>query len=131
MKKVSLVFALGSLVLSSISFATECPSQWGNDDFNEKVSAAIKKATDCNDGVQIAYSCGMGNSNDPIIFSVAEQKCFNTFKKKKTEVALFQSIASRCEKKYSNAQGTMYRSFGAACRVEAAKIVANVNSPLE
>ena len=122
----------GLLTLGTLSvFAAECPAQWGDDNFHEIVTSEIIKSFDCNSGVEIANACGMGNSNDQLIFGAAEKKCEKTFSRKKSEVALFKELTNRCSKKYSQSRGTMYISMHAACRMNSAQLISEINSSVE
>lgn len=127
--RLMMVFAVMSV--SGLARADECPAQWGDEEFHEKVIAAIQAAPDCFLGVNIAESCGMGNSADQLVFGAATDKCVAVFAKNKKELALYRSLARRCEKKYADISGTMYLSMNAACKMDSAELVADLNTPVD
>lgn len=73
MKKSFLVIVCCSFFNFSAT-AGECPAVWGSD-YYETALAAIVAADQCVTSLDLADSCAMGNSSDPVLFDAAEQIC--------------------------------------------------------
>lgn len=130
--KIILV-ALGLAVVSFQAFAADCPVQFGNEDYLDKVSNAINAAESCEQGAAVAEACALGASGDVVTVPVAEQKCAQDFATKLSDADknIYSSLQAKCDEKYQDMQGTMYLSFNAFCHLRVARLYSQLYSPAE
>jgi hypothetical protein len=126
-----LVFAL-----SASAFAGECVDKNGQDIYNnpEAFQALIEKSESCYEAKALAESCAYGSSIDVSTAGLAYQVCANELAAAKPSQQLsatLKSMASLCDKKYANEQGTMYRSMNAFCRLGAVEWILGIASPVD
>lgn len=86
----------------------------------DAIAAALRAAPSCDRAMQLFRACEYGASPDVQFGAVVEQKCEADFlsglgaSRKKA----YAAGLARCDAKYANESGTMYRSFTAFCRAE-------------
>ncbi len=97
----------------------------------DKVSAAIRATTSCQNAAELATACAMGASGDVTLASAAEHKCGLDFWNKLSaqEKKIYNHIQSKYNDKYKNKDGTMYISFNAFCRLDVAKLYSELYTP--
>lgn len=128
-----LIAATAILLASSSVFAADCPVQFGDETYIDKVGAAIKATDSCEAGAAVAEACSLGASGDTAIAVVAERKCGLDFWKKLTraDLQIYKGLQAKCDHKYKNMQGTMYISFAAFCRLNVARLYSELYTPAE
>ena len=82
------------------------------------VIAELQKAPSCNRAMKIFEACEYGASGDVQFGEVVEKKCEADFLSGlgASQKKLYAGQLKRCDHKYDNESGTMYRSFTAFCR---------------
>ena len=127
------LLALAFVLLSAPGFAADCPIKFGDDDYLDKVGAAIKAAKDCEDGAAIAEACALGASGDTSIAPVAERKCGLDFWTRLTaqDKRVYSALQAKCDAKYGQMEGTMYISANAFCRLKVARLYSELYSAAE
>jgi hypothetical protein len=127
------LLALAFVLLSAPGFAADCPIKFGDDDYLDKVGAAIKATKSCDDGAVMAESCALGASGDNAIAPVAERKCGLDFWKKLTaaDKQAYNALQAKCDAKYGQMEGTMYISANAFCRLKVARLYSELYSAAE
>ena len=105
-------------VLGAAQAATEeCPAKSTEMD---DIIAVLNAAPNCGRAMKIFEACEYGASGDVQFGAVVEKKCEADFLSglKGARKKAYASQLDRCDKKYANESGTMYRSFTAFCRAE-------------
>lgn len=127
------ITSIGLLFVSTQALAIECPATFGSDDYYENVVAAIRSATSCRDGAELAAACALGSSFDPNITVVAERKCGLDFWQKLSaaEKTHYNHLQTKCDNKYKDMQGTMYISANAFCKLRIAELYSDLYLPAE
>jgi hypothetical protein len=100
--------------------AAECPVagfDW------EKIEEAARTAASCERSFQILVSCSSGAGSDVGVGAVVTSRCEADFltKLSSTQRRLYRTAQARCQRKYQQESGTMYRSFEAFCGAEIAR----------
>jgi hypothetical protein len=97
----------------------ECPVQESSLDAREE---AIAKAPACKQALEIMEACAYGAGGDTGLGAAVVEKCEAGFLSKlsKAQRRTYDSEIKRCNNKYRNESGTMYRSFEAFCRAQLA-----------
>jgi len=131
MLMIALIMTAGSL-----SFGAECVNEKGEDIYNqpEVFLALIEKADSCYSASQLASACAYGSSMDVQTAGTAYGVCATELEKENpsSELSgLLANMKSLCNKKYENAQGTMYRSMNSFCHLSAIEWVLGIASPVE
>lgn len=112
------------ILFPTIAFAAEeCPIEsLAHDDIKQGIAAAPS----CAAAWKMFQLCNVGTSGDIRIGAVVTEKCEAVFKGKLTaqQKNAYAHATHVCDTKYRNESGTMYRSFEALCRAEAAYKVA-------
>ncbi len=126
--KKSLVFLM--VVVSTCSaFASECPVQGFDAD---KIQTAIESANSCYSASDIAQSCAFGSAIDVQFAGAAVTICEKEIKSiTSAEKAVLDGLKSKCESKYENESGTMYRSAAAYCILNVSEGFASALSGVE
>ncbi|ERF84480.1 hypothetical protein JQ559_27470 [Bradyrhizobium viridifuturi] len=104
------------LMLGTARAATEeCPAKSTQMD---DIIAELQKAPSCNRAMKIFEACEYGASGDVQFGEVVEKKCEADFLSGlgASQKKLYAGQLKRCDHKYDNESGTMYRSFTAFCR---------------
>ena len=104
--------------LGAARAATEkCPAPSTEGDV---IIAALQAAPSCDRAMKIFRACEYGASPDVQFGAIVEQKCEADFLPRlgASQKNAYASQLSRCDAKYANESGTMYRSFTAFCRAE-------------
>ena len=83
----------------------------------------IRKAPSCEAAMEQFEACAYGASGDTGLGQIAREKCEADFLPSlgKSQRAAYDAAIKRCNRKYRNESGTMYRSFEAFCRAEVAQ----------
>lgn len=111
-----------ALVVSAPAVAAtatqECPRQEG-----KSTEQLLEAAPSCDASMKLFEACAVGASGDVQLGSVVQEKCEADFlpRLKKPQRAAYNAAIRRCDRKYRNENGSMYRSFEAFCRAEAAQ----------
>lgn len=115
------------------SFAVDCPVQFGEENYLDKVVAAIKSTKSCLEAADVAEACALGASGDVEIAPVAERKCGLDFWKKLSsqEKSIYGKLQSKCDVKFGKMQGTMYLSASSFCKLNVAKLYSELYTPAE
>ena len=104
------------------AFASDCPVTDFDEKYMTNVIDAVEKATSCYEAADIAESCAMGSSMDVAITQPAIKICAADFStelgKNANDLNAYNKLQDRCEQKYRNMQGTMYRSAAAFCTLD-------------
>lgn len=104
------------LMLTTVHAATEeCPAKSTQMD---DIIAELEKAPSCNRAMKIFEACEYGASGDVQFGTVVEKRCEGDFLSGlgASQKKAYASQLKRCDHKYDNESGTMYRSFTAFCR---------------
>ncbi|KWV45786.1 hypothetical protein AS156_22360 [Bradyrhizobium macuxiense] len=109
----AVLFALGAAQAAT----EECPAK--STDMDD-IIAALKAAPSCNRAMTIFEACEYGASGDVQFGTTVERKCEADFLSGlgASQKKVYASQLNRCDAKYRNESGTMYRSFTAFCRAE-------------
>ncbi|MCA6125272.1 hypothetical protein J6500_25755 [Bradyrhizobium sp. WSM 1704] len=86
----------------------------------DEIVAAINATTGCAPAMKLFTDCAFGASGDVQLGEAVEKKCEADFLSglKATQKKAYSAQLGRCDRKYRNESGTMYRSFTAFCRAE-------------
>jgi hypothetical protein len=86
----------------------------------EEIVDAINASPGCDRAMKVFEDCEYGASGDVQLGAAVERKCEANFLSglKAPQKKSYASELSRCDAKYRNKDGTMYRSFTAFCRAE-------------
>lgn len=118
------VFAMLSLAAPAAHAASkapkECTAIGEGPDAREDL---IRKAPSCDAAMEQFEACAYGASGDTGLGQIVREKCEADFLRRlgKPERAAYAAAINRCNRKYRNESGTMYRSFEAFCRAEVAQ----------
>ena len=74
----------------------------------------------CKAAMKVFQDCEFGASGDVLLGDAVEKKCEADFVTglKGSQKKIYAGELGRCDRKYRNESGTMYRSFTAFCRAE-------------
>jgi hypothetical protein len=100
--------------------AAECPIV----DFDwARIEEAARTAPTCERSFQMLAWCSSGAGSDVGLGSVVTSRCEADFltKLSSAQRQVYRSAQVRCQRKYWQESGTMYRSFEAICGAELAK----------
>ena len=83
---------------------------------------AVRKAPTCKQALETMEACAYGAGGDTELGEIVVGKCEAGFLSKlsKEQRRAYDREIKRCDNKYRNQSGTMYRSFEAFCRAELA-----------
>jgi hypothetical protein len=89
----------------------------------DEIVEAIHATPGCERAMKLFKACELGSSGDIRLGAAVEKKCERDFlaRLKQPQKQLYQREMQACDRKYQNEEGTMYRSFTAFCRAEAAQ----------
>ena len=106
---VVLSFAAGPV------WAEDCPAKSRQMD---DIIEALKASPSCDRAMEIFAACEFGTSGDLQFGAVVENKCEGDFlgRLRAPQKWTYRNQLARCDFKYRNQSGTMYRSFTAFCR---------------
>jgi hypothetical protein len=128
-RRMVVAHGLGGLVALSFivgigsrthAVAAECPAS----DFDwEKIEEAARTAPSCERSFQLLARCSSGAGSDVGLGSVITNRCEVDFltKLSSAQRQVYRSAQARCQRKYQQESGTMYRSFEAFCGAEIAR----------
>lgn len=140
------ILILVTLFFTQNLFAVECVDKDGNDIYNEpeKFLSIIENSSSCYEATQMAEACARGASLDVQTAGTAYLVCQNELDKylpvvkdnKSPKViaperALLANMNNMCQVKYEKAEGTMYLSMNAFCKLSAINWVVNIARPLD
>jgi hypothetical protein len=119
---VALTFIVG-VGSRTHAIAAECPVagfDW------EKIEEAARTAPSCERSFQTLASCSSGAGSDVGVGAVVTSRCEADFltKLSSAQRQVYRSAQARCQRKYQQESGTMYRSFEAFCGAELARAYA-------
>jgi hypothetical protein len=129
MKKPAL--ALAFILAAGCAFAADCPVKDGGDDYLDRVGVAVEATTSCETAASLAQACALGGSGDGFMVGFAEKKCGLDFRQKlsSADKRIYSRLLSRCAAKYKGMKGTAYISDAAFCRLQVARLFADLYSP--
>jgi len=115
--RLKLLFA-GLAVLSAGTLpavAADCPVKPAE---MEGIVAAVKAASSCDASMKILEACQFGSTADVQFGDAVEKKCEAQFLAliSTSRKRVYQDQLGRCEQKYADKQGTMWRAATAMCR---------------
>ncbi|MBR0932328.1 hypothetical protein [Bradyrhizobium jicamae] len=86
----------------------------------DEIIDAIKAEPGCEAAMKVFRDCEYGASGDVLLGDAVEKKCEADFLPglKSAQKKTYGRELDRCDAKYRNESGTMYRSFTAFCRAE-------------
>ena len=98
----------------------ECPIA---DSDLDKIEEAARTAPSCDKALEVFGRCGSGASSDVALGGIVTEKCEADFLKSlsQRERRAYAKARQRCERKYRNKTGSMYRSAEAYCVAEVAR----------
>ncbi len=84
----------------------------------DEIIAALNAATDCDASMKLFEACQFGSTADVQFGAVVEKKCEAGFRSrlKPSQQRGYEDQLGRCDSKYADKQGTMWRSASAVCR---------------
>ena len=112
----SAVFLVVLLSAGSVPAAAEdCPVKPFEMD---GIIAAVNAASSCDASMKVFEACQMGSTADVQFGDAVEKKCEAAFlpRLKTPQKRTYQDQLGRCDEKYAEKQGTMWRSATAMCR---------------
>jgi hypothetical protein len=116
LKLMSTVFLAVFLSASAVPAAAEdCPVKPFEMD---AIVAAANAASGCDAAMKVFEACQMGSTADVQFGDAVEKKCEAAFlsRLKTPQKRTYQNQLGRCEEKYADNQGTMWRAATAMCR---------------
>jgi hypothetical protein len=86
----------------------------------DEIIDAINAQRGCASAMKVFQDCEFGASGDVLLGAAVEKKCEADFLSGlgASQKKAYASQLKRCDGKYRNESGTMYRSFTAFCRAE-------------
>ena len=89
----------------------------------DEIVEAINATRGCERAMKLFQECEFGTSGDIRLGAAVERKCEGDFLSRLTaqQKQAYQREMRVCDRKYRNESGTMYLSFTAFCRAEAAR----------
>jgi hypothetical protein len=86
----------------------------------DEIIEAINAQKGCGAAMKVFQDCEFGASGDVLLGDAVEKKCEADFMPGlgASQKKVYASQLKRCDNKYRNESGTMYRSFTAFCRAE-------------
>ena len=121
MKPLIASLAVLAVLVPSAAFAADdrCPIESLSID---DITKGISEAPTCDAALKMFQKCSVGTSGDTGIGAVVTQKCEALFKDKLSaqQKRAYSRAKQVCDSKYAKEDGTMYRSFEAFCRAQAA-----------
>jgi hypothetical protein len=116
-----MVFALLAVILLALPLqAKDCPVETRVEGTLEAKEEAIRKAPSCKEALAIMEACAYGAGGDTGLGEAVRERCESEFlpKLSKAQRKDYDRGIRRCNGKYRNESGTMYRSFEAFCRAQ-------------
>jgi hypothetical protein len=115
LKLLSTVFLAVSLFAGVPAVAEDCPVKPFEMD---GIIAAVSAASGCDASMKVFEACQMGSTADVQFGDAVEKKCEAAFlsRLKTPQKRAYQDQLGRCDEKYADKQGTMWRSATAMCR---------------
>ena len=89
----------------------------------DKIKEAARNAPSCDKALEVFSRCGSGASSDVALGGIVTEKCEADFLKSlsQRERRAYAKAQHRCERKYRNETGSMYRSAEAYCVARVAR----------
>ena len=116
LKLLSAVFLTVLLSVGAVPAAAEdCPVKPFEMD---GIIAAVNAASGCGASMKVFEACQMGSTADVQFGDAVEKKCEAAFlsRLKAPQKRAYEDQLGRCDEKYADKQGTMWRSAAAMCR---------------
>lgn len=129
--QISKLIAALLLLSTPFAFAEDAPTCVlnGKELTNaEEIIQGVAAQPTCWEAARLSRACGWGTSIDLQFTAPAFEKCeaaFEASKPKDTDRALLTAMGDRCTERYSQEQGTMYRSMNAYCHLAALEWMVN------
>jgi len=114
-------FSLTLFILPlGLARAADCPAA---STMSDDVVAALNAAKGCDAAMKVFEACQLGAGGDTEYGEVVEKKCEADFldKASASRKQSYKRELGVCDRKYRNKSGTMYISFTAFCRAQAAQ----------
>lgn len=111
-----LPLAVATLLLTALpAAADECPVKTSQMD---DIVVALNAATGCEASMKVFGACQMGSTADVQFGDIVEKKCEAEFLARLSTPRrrVYEDQLGRCNEKYADKQGTMWRSAAAVCR---------------
>jgi hypothetical protein len=115
------VLTLLAVILLALPLqAKDCPVETWVEGTLDAKEEAIRKAPSCKEAFAIMEACAYGAGGDTGLGEAVRQRCEPEFlpKLRKAQRRDYDRGIRRCNNKYRNESGTMYRSFEAFCRAQ-------------
>jgi hypothetical protein len=111
---------LAVVLLAAPLKAKDCPVETRVEGTLEAKEEAIRKAPSCKEALAIMEACSYGAGGDTGLGEALRERCEPEFlpKLSKAQRKDYDRGIRRCNNKYRNESGTMYRSFEAFCRAQ-------------
>ena len=116
LKLLSAIFLTVLLSVGAVpSAAEDCPVKPFEMD---GIIAAVNAASGCGASMKVFEACQMGSTADVQFGDAVEKKCEAAFlsRLKTPQKRTYEDQLGRCDEKYADKQGTMWRSATAMCR---------------
>ncbi len=128
---VSKVFLAAVLAALPVAAGAACPVT-STTDVVAKITQAIEKSGGCREGALIAEACAFGDAKDMHVAGAAYQLCQSSIQGLSAEDAkTWAMLEKKCSDKYDTHNGTAYRSYAAYCRLNVAKLFADLYEPID
>ena len=87
----------------------------------------LRQAPTCDKANELFADCAYGASGDTSLGQIVTEKCEGDFltKLSKAQRRTYDRGIKRCNAKYANMEGTMYRAMAAGCRADLAQSYAH------
>lgn len=128
MKRLTLsLAAIATLACASIANAVDCPPS----DVDATVKLVESKKS-CYEAADTARQCAWGSSADVHISGAAIEICARDYTNiSQKDLVIYEALMNKCNKKYENEQGTLYRAMNAHCRLNVAELFSKLYSPVQ
>ncbi len=129
---MKILILLSALFMGASAIADECPVVMRDDRYLDYVIHNIEAANSCWEAKNIAESCALGAGGDVGVVAVAMDVCERHMPKLSArELEMKNSMHERCNKKFEDMDGSMYRSATAFCHLSVQEMFVNLYSPAE
>jgi hypothetical protein len=108
---LAIVLSAGAIPAS----ADDCPVKPFDLD---SITAALNGASGCDASMKVFEACQMGSTGDVQLGDIVEKKCEAVFLSglKPSQKRIYEDQLGRCDAKFADKEGTMWRSATATCR---------------
>ena len=121
--KSSLLGLLFAVISFSAQAVEECPVQFGNSDYIEKVAELATNSSSCYEASEIVTACALGASGDVFTVGAAIARCEKDLPTMSAaDKKTYDYLNEKCSDKYSSMSGSMYRSMNVFCHLSVSKL---------